>query len=173
MKRFPLLALILALTTVNATSFGIVNFNTCVLQSEYGKKEQEGFDKLKNQMTSLIQDVETKLQTVSEKLNDPDHRDTLSPEAEQQLHIEFQTLNEEMQRYQNQFMQVMQQANMQIMQSMAEKVAVASKTVAKAKKLPLVLNKEMVFYYDEKDDVTSLVVAELDKAFAKETKDNS
>lgn len=173
MKRFPLIALILALTTINAASFGIVNFNTCVLESEYGKKEQESFEKLRSQMTTLVQDIETKLKTVSEKLNDPDHRDSLSPEAEKQLYVEFQSLNEELNRYQNQFMQVMQQANMQIMQSMADKVAKASEVVAKERKLPLVLNKEMVFYYDEKDDVTDLVVKEMDKRFARENKDNS
>lgn len=170
MKNFVAIVTALAISTCHATSFGIVNFMTVVNDSKYGKQEQAQFEQLSKQMEKLIKDVESQLQEIAGKLNDTDYLDSISPEAEKELKMQFGALQEEMQRYQQQAMQTMQQANMRIIQSMSEKVGTAAKKIAEEKHLAFVMNKDAVFYYDPKNDVTQAVIQELDTNFAKEEK---
>ncbi len=151
-------------------SFGIVNFGSCVSDSKLGKQEQASFESLKKQMSSLLEETEKQLSDLSAKFNDPEYLDGLSPEAEEELKIKFRTLNEELSRYQNQYYQVMNQANMRIMQTLANSINSASEKVAKDKKLSMVVNKDACFYFTPALDVTSLVVTEMDKNFAQEAK---
>ena len=116
-------------------------------------------------MTTLLEDTEKQLTEMSTKFNDPDYLDGLSPEAEEEMKVKFRTLNEELGRYQNQYYQVMNQANMRIVQTMSTNIAAASEKVAKDKKLTMIVNKDACFYYSPALDVTSLVVAEMDKNF--------
>ena len=139
---------------------GVANFAQCVADSKYGKKEQEALENLKNQMQSLVQDTEKNLREVASKLQDPEHLDGLSPEAEQELRVKFQTLQEEMAKYQNQYYQVLNQANMKMVQNMGGRIAAASEKVAKDHGFSFVINKDACFYFDQ--DVTSLVLSELD-----------
>lgn len=142
---------------------GIVNFATCLSDSKYGKQEQETFESLKKQMSTLIEDTDKQMRDISAKFNDPDYLDSLSPEAEEEMKKKFHSLNEEMQQYQSQFYQVMNQANMKVVQIMNSHIGEASEKVAKAKKLDLILNKETAFYYESSMDVTSLVISEMDR----------
>lgn len=154
-----------------AGDLGLVNFNLCAQNSLLGKKEQEGFEALRNQMTTLIGDVEKQLQEISEKLQDADYLDTLSPQAEKELKEKFQTLSEEHARYQNQFYQLMQQANMRLVQTVANSVQEAAKEVAKKHKLKYVLNKEACFFASDELDMTSEVIALMDKKYELENKE--
>jgi outer membrane protein len=175
-RRFvPALLIATALTTAafsaeTAPSFGIVNFGTCVSDSKLGKQEQASFESLKKQMSSLLEETEKQLNDLSAKFNDPEYLDGLSPEAEEELKIKFRTLNEELNRYQNQYYQVMNQANMRIMQTLATSINTASEKVAKDKKLSMVVNKDACFYFTPALDVTHLVVVEMDKNFAGDSK---
>lgn len=153
-----------------APSFGIVNFGSCVTDSKLGKQEQASFESLKKQMTSLLEDTEKQLNDLSAKFNDPEYLDGLSPEAEEDLKNKFRTLNEELGRYQNQYYQVMNQANMRIVQTLSTSINTASEKVAKDKKLSMVVNKDACFYFTPGLDVTNLIVAEMDKNFAQESK---
>ena len=146
-----------------ARKIAVVNFAQCVADSKYGKKEQEGLENLKNQMQSLVQDTEKNLREVAGKLQDPEHIDGLSPDAEQELRMRFQTLQEEMAKYQNQYYQVLNQANMKMVQSMGGRISAAAEKVAQNNSFSFVINKDACFYYDE--DVTNLVLAELDQNF--------
>lgn len=159
-----------ALTAEPASSFGIVNFGACVSDSKLGKQEQNSFESLKKQMTSLLEDTEKQLNDLAIKFNDPEYLDGLSPEAEEDLKNKFRTLNEEMGRYQNQYYQVMNQANMRIVQTISASINTASEKVAKDKKLTMVLNKDACFYYNPTLDITNLIVAEMDKSFTQNTK---
>jgi outer membrane protein len=159
-----------AFSAETASSFGIVNFGSCVSDSKLGKQEQASFESLKKQMSSLLEETEKQLNDLSTKFNDPEYLDGLSPEAEEELKIKFRTLNEELSRYQNQYYQVMNQANMRIMQTLANSINVASEKVAKEKKLSMVVNKDACFYFTPALDVTNLIVAEMDKNFAQESK---
>lgn len=149
---------------------GIVNFATCMTESKAGKKEQASFESLKKQMTTLLEDTEKQLSEISNKFNDPEYMDGLSPEAEEELKNKARALNEEMNRYQNQYYQVLNQANMKIMQGMSNQIQAASEKVAKEKQLTMVINKEACFFYTPVLDVTSLIVAEMDKSFEVEVK---
>lgn len=166
-----------SLSAGDATS--IVNFSTCITNSKYGKKEQENFEALRKQLSSLIEDTEKEAKDLSAKFEDSEYLDSLSPKAEEEMKARFQTLNEDLARYQSQFYQVMQQANMQIVHKMNSQIARASEKVAKDKKLDYVINKEACFYYRPDLDLTDKVITEMDKNFeidakaAKKVSDNT
>lgn len=143
----------------------VVNFATCMTDSKVGKQEQASFEKLKTQMTSLVKDTEKQLTDLASKFNDSDFMDGLSPEAEEEMKMKYQQLSEEMNRYQNQYYQALQQANMQIVQNLGANIQEASEKVAKNKKLTMVINKEACFFFTPTLDVTEAVIAEMDKAF--------
>ena len=118
----------------------------------------------------MLGDTEKQLNEVAQKLQDQDYLDGLSPEGETELKGRFQALNEEMQRYQQQFYQVLQQANTKLVQTMASKINDASKSVAKDYKIPLILSKEAAFFYDEKFDITQVVINQLNEEFESDSK---
>ncbi|MBM3191923.1 MAG: OmpH family outer membrane protein [Chlamydiae bacterium] len=144
---------------------GIVNFTSCITESKLGKKEQEALEGIRNQLTSLIKDIEDQLTDVTNKLNDTDYLDGLSPEGEQELKMKYQSLREEHDRYQGQFYQVMQQANMKLVQTISSYVNTATDKIAKLKKLSLVVNKDACFSFNDSFDITHEVINEMDKAF--------
>lgn len=158
---------------MQSATVGIVNFSTCITDSKIGKQEQTSFESLKKQMTSLLEDTEKQLNEISGKFNDSEYMDGLSPEAEEELKNKFRTLSEEMNRYQNQYYQVLQQANMRVFQVVGNSVTNASEKVAQSKKLNLIANKEAFFYYSPDLDVTTLVVAEMDKKFDEDAKNQT
>ena len=156
------------LTTIFTGEIGIVDFGRIMEKSKYGQKEQQEFESIQNQMQKGMQDLSKQLSETAAKLEDQEVLDALSPEAEKELQIKFQALNEDLNRYQNQFYQVMQQANMRVVQSMSSRVKEASQAVSKKSKCSLIINKEAVFHMDNSHDVTDSVISELDLLFAKE-----
>lgn len=176
-KMFTLLMTLFCLSSLKGGAaeipYGIVNFGSCITESQYGKQEQASFDKIREQMTILVTDVEKQLNEIATKFQDPEFIDSLSPEAEQEMKSRFQSLNEELNRSQNQYMQVMQQANMRLMQNMSGHVSKASEVVAKKKKLPMVVREEVCFFFDPSFDVTPSVIEEMDKDYSKESKTNA
>lgn len=154
----------------DAINIAVVNFTTCVQESKFGKKEQENFDNLRKQMVSMIEESQKELQELSQKLEDTDYLDSLSPKAEEELKMKFQTKNQDIARIQNQYYQMLQQANMQVMQKLNENVSKASEAVALKKNLGVVMNKEACFYYKPSLEVTKLVIDEMDKNYESEEK---
>jgi outer membrane protein len=146
-------------------SVGIVNFTTCTSDSKLGKQEQASFESLRKQMTSLLEDTEKQINELAAKFNDPEFLDSLSPEAEEELKNKFRSLNEDMNRYQNQYYQVLQQSNMKVMQTLNNSVNTAAEKVAKDKKLALIVNKEACFFTSSALDVTAFVITEMDKNY--------
>lgn len=155
----------LAIPLSAADVSSVVNFSTCITNSKYGKKEQENFENLRKQLSALIDDTEKELKDISAKFEDSEYLDSLSPKAEEELKARFQTLNEDLSRYQGQFYQVMQQANMQLIHKMSSQIARASEKVAKDKKIDYVINKEACFYFRPDLELTQQVIAEMDKNF--------
>lgn len=149
----------------SAPSVGVVNFTTCVSDSKLGKQEQASFELLKKQMASLLEDTEKQINELATKFNDPEFLDSLSPEAEEELKNKFRSLNEDLNRYQNQYYQVLNQSNMKIMQTLSNSINTASEKVAKDKKLSLIVNKDACFFTSSTLDVTTFVVSEMDKTY--------
>jgi len=151
---------------------GIVNFMTCITDSKYGKNEQEQLENIKKQWSSLIEETEKELNELTSKFEDQDYLDGLSPEAEEDLKLKHQTLNQDIMKYQNQLYQILNQANYFFIQKMTTNISKASESIASNKKLDIVLNKEACFYTNPKIDITDLVIKEMDKNFEKDTAKN-
>jgi outer membrane protein len=160
----------------NAPVTGVVNFSNCITDSKAGKKEQENMENLRKQMSSLIENTEKELREIVTKFEDTEYLDSLSPKAEEELKVRHQTLQEDLGRYQQQFYQVLQHAQYQMVQKMSMTIAAASEKIANIKNLDYVINREACFYIRPDLDVTDLVVAEMDKSFddkSKKLSDNS
>jgi outer membrane protein len=153
-----------------APSVGVVNFSNCITESKLGKQEQNTFESLKKQMGALLEDTEKQLTEISTKFNDKEYLDSLSPEAEEEMKAKFRALNEELSRYQNQYYQVLNQANMKLVQVISSNINSAAEKVAKEKKLTMIINKEACFFYSPALEITSSVVAEMDKNYDVEMK---
>lgn len=168
--KWVLTAFLAAGSLSAAERIGVVNFTTCVAESKIGQEEQANFENMKKQLSSHLEQSEKELSTMANKLSDPDYMDGLSPEAENELKEKIQRLNEELVRYQNQYYQVLNQANMKVVQGLSSKVNAAAELVAKEKKLDLVLHKDVCFFYSSDLDITSAVISKMDKAYEKEKK---
>lgn len=169
MKKWTFLALALtsSFAFADAGQIGAVNFGTCIANSKLGKKEQENMEALRKQMTSLMEKTDKELKELAAKFEDTEFLDSLSPKAEEEMKLKYQTLQEDLSRYQNQFYQMMQHAQYQLMQKMHGEIAKVSEKIADTQemKLDYILNKEACFYIRPNLDVTEAVIAELDKAF--------
>ncbi len=144
---------------------GVVNFTTCVTESKHGKKEQENFESLRKQMSSMIENTESQLRELSAKFEDTEFLDSISPQKEEEMKNKFQALQEELSRYQNQFYQVLNHANHQMVQKISSAISIASKEVAEKNKLDYVINKEACFYIRSDLDVTTQVISAMDKKY--------
>ena len=181
MKKFTLSALSILLAgsafAAEPALTGVVNFTTCITDSKSGKKEQENMENLRGQMAKLIEDTEKELKELSAKFEDTELLDSLSPKAEEEMKVRYQALQEDLGRYQNQYYQVLQHAQYQLIQKMSGNIAKAAETIAKQKKFDYVINKEACFYIRSDLDVTTAVIAEMDKTFetqsAKKLSENS
>jgi outer membrane protein len=148
---------------------GTASFKVCLEGSKYGKKEQVRFEELKKQLEVSLEAKEKELNELAPKLKD-EYIDTLSPEAEAELKGRFKALSQEYSMQQNQYMQMLNQTNYQIIQKFGEWIGVASTQVAKAKNLDLILNEEAIFHSNPTLDVSQDVIQELDKKFQEEEK---
>lgn len=150
------------------TKVGLVSFKTCVEKSKTGKKEQENFDAMKKQMETVLEQKDKSLNEIATKFEDPDYMDSLSPDAEADLKHKFRVMSQELQQQQNQYYQLLNQANFKVIQKITDSIAEASKEVAKEKKLDVILNEEMAFYHADALNVSEDVVKMMDKLYKEE-----
>ena len=160
-----------SLSAVEATSvLGAVNFTTCLTDSKLGKKEQEKLENLRKQFVTIMEDKEKERGEIAAKFEDSEYLDGLSPKAEEELRVRYQTINEDLAQYQNQFYQFIQQANMQMVHVLSREISRASEKIADQKHLDYVSNKEACFYCRPELDVTAQVISEMDKNYETEAK---
>lgn len=144
---------------------GMVNLTSCMSESKLGQQEQETLQNVQNQMISLMEETDKELKEIEGKLKDSEYLDSLSPQAEAELQAQRDQLARNISQYQNQFYQMMQQAQYQIYQKVLTNITKASEKIAKEKKLDYILNKEACFYIRPDLDVTNSVISEMDKTF--------
>jgi outer membrane protein len=149
----------------NSPGIGIVDFSNCITESKAGKKEQENMENLRKQMSTLVENTEKELREITAKFDDVEYLDSLSPKAEEDLKMKHQALQEDLGRYQQQIYQVLNHANYQMVHKMISTISTAAEKIAQEKGLDYVMNRESCFYVRPDLDVTSLVVAEMDKTF--------
>ncbi len=174
-KLFTLAALICSSIQLCAAEqkVGIVNFASCVVESKLGKQEQNAFETMRKQLVSLVEDTDKQLREISDKLQDKDYLDGLSKEAEESMKTKFGQLNEEMNRYQQQYYQFMHQGQNKIMQTVVGGINNAAEKIAASKGYNIILNKEMCFFYSPTLDITSEVVKAMDEDYSVEEKKHS
>jgi len=152
----------------NQQKVGFVNFNTCVTASKLGKHEQQAAEKVLTNMRELIEDREKGLKDLQAKFSDSDYMDGLNPAAAEELKGQFQALQEEYGRYQQQYMQVAQQAQMRVMQTVQEHSRVATEKLAREHSLTCVLPSDYTLYYNSAFDFTDQVIVSMDQEFEKQ-----
>jgi outer membrane protein len=152
---------------------GFVNFKTCVERSKQGQHEKNNFDALKKQMSDALEKTDKELEEIAKKLEDQDYVDGLSPTAEEELKQKFQVLSQEYGRYQNQFYQLLNQANYKLLQTLHDEVSSAAEKVRQANGLALILNEDSTFAHISSLDFTQAVIEQMDKQFDSQTDTSS
>jgi len=171
MKKFGTLIAIAALAlcvgklTASELNVGFVNFKTCVEKSKHGQQERNAFEAMKTQMTQTLEKTDKELDGIAKKLEDQDYMDGLSPVAEDELKQKFQGLTQEFARYQNQYYQLLNQANYKMLQTMHDEVSYAAEQVRESKKLSLLLSEDSTFAYSSSLDFTDEIIRVMDKHF--------
>lgn len=144
----------------------VVNFKECVENSKLGKQEQANFEALKKQMETVLEEKEKQLNDLATKLNDNDYLDSISADAETELKRKARGIQADMQQHQQQFYQALQQANFKVVQGLQEAIAKASKKVAAAQNIDVVLNEEVAFFASPTLNISKDIVKEMDADFA-------
>jgi outer membrane protein len=152
---------------------GFVDFNECIENSLYGKREKEGFETLQKHMHDAISQAEKQLGDVIQKLQDQDYLDTLTLAAEEELKAKFQQMNQELNAYQGEYYRAMQQANVKITQAIAMQIKKASKVVAEEKGVDTIFSKESAFFYTPEQDLTEDLITEMNREFEVAAKENT
>lgn len=158
---------------------GIVNTKKCLEESKLGKQEQGNFEKMKQQMESVLQEKERALEEIETKLNDEDYMDSISAEVEADLKRKRRSIRQDGLQLQNQYLQTLQQANVKIVQKITDAISKASNQVAKESAsngdagLDAIFTDEACTFYNPKLDVTDRVVAKMNQLFETEAKDRS
>jgi outer membrane protein len=117
-----------------------------------------------------MEDTEKQLKEMNDQLQNKDFLDGLSPDAEQKMKEKFAQLNEEYNRYNQQYYQFLNQGQYKIIQTIAGGINGAADKIASIKGYNMILNKQACFFYNPALDVTNDVVKEMDKAFDDEAK---
>ena len=158
------------------TRFGVVNGKKCLEESKLGKQEQVNFEKMKEQMESILKDKERNLEEIEAKINDDDYMDSISDEAASELRRKRKSIKDEGYRLQNQYLQTLQQANMKIIQKVMEMMSKASEQVAKEsgnsnQAVDAIFNDEAFMYYNPNLDMTDKGVIKMNALFDAEQRD--
>ena len=170
MKKILIITVLASLTCCQLSAketvqMGFVNFKRCLEESKEGIAERNDFDLLKNQIEETLEKAEQQIKEISQKLDDKDYLDSLSPEAQQELQQQLNTLSVEFDRYQNQYYQVLNQAQYRIIQGISQSISKAAETYRQKKSLLFILNSDSVFASSRDLDCTQAVIDEMNATF--------
>ena len=147
---------------------GYVNVKSCIEKSKHGNDEKVAFEALKKQMTETLEKSDKELADLAKKLEDQDYLDSLSPAAENELKGRFEGLSQEFARYQNQYYQLLQQANYRMLSSLHEAISKASEEVRAKQKFSFILNQDSAFAAASAYDLTEEVIKSMNSAYEKQ-----
>jgi outer membrane protein len=146
-------------------------------ESKLGKQEQANFERMKQQMESVLQEKERALEDIESKLNDDDYMDSISDEAASELKRKRRTIRNEGMQLQSQYMQTLQQTNVKIIQKLTDVIGKASAQVAKdssnGQPVDVVFTDEACTYYSPRLDVSDRVVAKMNAIYDAEQRENA
>lgn len=148
---------------------GIISTKKVFEESKLAQEGQKTYQKLKSQMDAALETKFSAFQEIERQEKDEDYMESLSKEAAGELRLKKKGLEEEANRIQGQYYQLMQQTQGKIMQKLLGQVSVASKKIAElgvdGKKLDLILSDESCTYFSPKFDITPKVVAEINALY--------
>ena len=155
-------------------NFGFINTKKCLENSKLGKLEQANFEKMKNQMESVLHEKEKSLEEIEKKLANDDWLDSVPESTINELRSKRKAIRSEGIELQNQYMQTLQQANVKIIQKLTDLLNRASALVAKegykGKKLYAIFTDEACTYFDSQLECTDPVVAKMDSLYDEDNK---
>jgi outer membrane protein len=154
-----------AISAAEGTKIGVVDYSICMRDSKLGLNESEALEALAKQLHSFIDDTQKQMKEITDKFQDKDYVDGLSPEAEKDIKEKYMQLNNELQRYQQQYYQVLNNETNKVSQNVRNEINAAAEKIAVSKGLDLFVNKELCFYYAPTLEVTAEVIKEMDSAF--------
>lgn len=155
-------------SALDKAGFRVVNTRDCFINSKLGKQEQQAFEALKNQKTSLIDETSKKLHEIADKLSNPELLESMSPIAEQELKDTYERLNLELNQLHNESYQILYQKDMQINQTIQSNIDEALQEIEKEKENTyVILKSDACHYYSPTLDVTDTVIKKLDEKFEK------
>ena len=163
-KRYLLTAFMVAALQLSAVEqkIGIVDIENVFTETKLAKQEQASFETMRQQFATLLQDTEKQLRDLNDKLQDKDYLDGLSPEAEQEMKGKFAQLNDEMNRYNQQYYQFVQQGQQKMAQAVFGGIANAAEKLAAAKGYTMILNKQACFFSSPTLNITPDMIKEMD-----------
>jgi outer membrane protein len=162
------LALFVSQGHAEELKIGYVNVKTCIEKSKHGNDEKVAFEALKKQMTETLEKSDKELADLAKKLEDQDYLDSLSPAAEEELKGRFENLSQEFVRYQNQYYQLLQQANYRMLSSLHESISKASEDVRAKQKLTFILNQDSAFAASSAYDLTEAIIQAMNANYEKQ-----
>ena len=148
---------------------GIINFQKVYEESKQGKEAASSMQALETQLSSTVQETEKELQEIAQKAQDPEYRDSLSPEAEKEMMQRGQMLAGQLNEQKGQFMQIMNQAEMRAVQELKVQAMRSAQVIAKTESLDLVLPDNATFYFRPEFDITTKTITEIDKLYDSES----
>ncbi len=152
---------------------GVVNVRECIENSKLGLQGKNELEKTKKQMDGVLTAITNELVELGTKLEDPDYIDSLSPEVEKELQTKVQSKSLEKAKFENQYYQVMTQANNTFVHKVLMSINNASQHVAENKNLNIIVDAETCFFFTPSIDVTTAVMENMNTSFELEQKANT
>lgn len=170
MKKIMLMGVVLlsSLSAFASESFGAVNYEKCVTDSLYAKQQKTQIDNISKRLQDMLNNTETELNATSEKLEDTDLMDGLTPQGVKELQDKKEKLTEELMRYRQQFVQTARQLQMNASRVLHGAISKASKKIAEERSLKYVVSSDAMFFCDNNADITKEVIEVMNKSFEEE-----
>ncbi|WP_194844438.1 OmpH family outer membrane protein [Candidatus Clavichlamydia salmonicola] len=153
------------ISSVNESVIHCVNLKKCVEESLIGKEEKKQIERVKTRLEQNGQRLEEQLDSLSAKMRDEDYLETLSENALDELKKKLSLLHQEYSACQNQYYQMINQANYAMINKVTEQVRLAVEEIIEKNPSTIVLNSEVFFSATSPYDMTSEVLVIMNQKF--------
>lgn len=154
---------------------GIVDTKKCLSQSKLGKAETSSFEKMQEQMGSTLESKQKTLEEIETKLGDDEWIDSVSEEIVNELRRKRKAIRTEGTQLQNQYMQTLQQTQVELIKKLTDSISKASAAVAQegvnGQMFDVILTEEACTYFSKSLDISDAIIAKMDQLFDKEPRE--
>ncbi len=154
-------ALFCATISVQAQKFGYVNSNEIMAEMPDVKQADSQLEALQKQLQkkgqSMVEEFQKSYQTVQQKVQQGE----LSPKQQEEEAAKLEEKQAEIQSFEQDMMNQIQQKRAELMEPILEKVNAAIQKVAKDNGYQFIFDEQVLLYKEDSQNVTPLVKAEL------------